>query len=96
MKKKKNDCNKKYDGDKNWDIFFVIFFLFDLHFIKNVGNSLFFYCNLVTTQKLRVQFPPPTIQMWVDSINLVICMAPDHRMQVQITCFTHSIIFFRR
>lgn len=85
MKKKKMIVIKNRMGDKNWDIFFVIFFLFDLHFIINVGNSLFFFIViLVTTQKLRVQFPPPTIQIWVDSINLVICMAPDHRMQVQI------------
>lgn len=40
-----------------------------------------------------MQFPPPTIQIWVDRINLVICMAPDHKVQVQIPV-THSIIFF--
>lgn len=84
MKKKKMIVIKNMMGIKIGIFFSLFFFLFDLHFIKNVGNSLFFYCNLVTTQKLRVQFPPPTIQIWVDSINLVICMAPDHRMQVQI------------
>lgn len=41
-----------------------------------------------------MQFPPPTIQIWVDSINLVICMAPDHRMQVQIPVSPIQYFFF--
>ena len=60
MKKRKMFVIKSRMGDKNWDIFFL--FLFDLHFIKMLVIAYFFYCNLVTTQKLRVQFPPPTIQ----------------------------------
>lgn len=57
MKKKKMIVIKNRMGIKIGIFFSLFFFLFDLHFIINVGNSLFFYCNISNHSKVEGAIP---------------------------------------